>query len=280
MIIWSKMIVFDVGANKGELSNFLLEKFDDMYVYAIEPNSMLCSDSLTRISRIFPNRFFYLPLALSRNNGRAKLFAPEVLNGQIGSLLHINKSAPWASEITSNLAKGDISKFIEVETRTVARMISSLKLKQIDFLKIDTQGTDLDILEDFFDACEVTVAAVEIEVISDQSLSHYANSRNDILRLFELLRKFQFKVIRMFPVSGDCNEFNVFLAKSVSDYNSIHNLLDFSSLPVFSRYWEVLGIGDKSIGTSRLQKSILKKALVALRHPRKSYRSMLIKLSS
>ena len=274
------MIVIDIGANKGELSSFLLETIDHVMVYAVEPNFLLCSKSLNQISLNHPKDFIYLPIALSRTNGRAKLFAPQVLDGQVGSLLQVNTSGVWHPEVSKNLSNNETSQFIDIETWTVAKLIESQKLRKIDFIKIDTQGTDLDILEDFLSICDVKVAAVEVEVNPDQALSHYSDSHNDISRMFEILDRYGYKVMRMFPVSSDCQEFNVFIAKSSSDFLLMNELLNFSSMPVFSRYWEVLGIGDRKIGVSKLQKSILKKIFSALMHPRQSYKSMLIKLSS
>ena len=274
------MIVVDVGANKGELSKFLLEKTQGIFVYAIEPNYMLCSESLTKIHIQNPQNFTYLPIAISRTKGRAKLFAPEVLGGQVGSLLQINTSGAWHPSVSTSLLTATNNSFLEVDTCTVAEITETLNIHFIDFLKIDTQGTDLDILEDFLSKCDVKVAAVEVEINPDQSLSHYQHSNNDIWRLFGILQFFGFRIMRMMPVSADCREFNIFIAKSNSDFDHVDQWLNFRSMPVFSRYWEVLGIGDKSQDLGHLQRSIFKKVRSALRHPRQSFKSVIIKLSA
>lgn len=274
------MIVVDVGANKGELSKFLLERIENVTIYAIEPNFLLFSESLNKIQTDFPENFTYLSRAISKNSGHAKLFAPEILDGQVGSLLPLNNIGSWGPEAFKNLSESDTSRYIDIETSTAGEIVSFLNLSHVDFLKIDTQGTDLDILEDFLSICDIKVAAVEVEVAPDQSLTHYKNSDNALMRLFKILQDHKYEIIRMMPVSGDCSEYNVFVAKSFSDFQHIDENLIFSSMPVFSRYWKVLGIGARDKEVRQLQVSLLKKIFTALMHPKQSYKSMLIKLSS
>lgn len=274
------MIVVDVGANKGELSKFLLERNKDVTIYAIEPNFLLFSESLNKIQSDFPENFTYLSRAISKNNGHAKLFAPEILGGHVGSLLPLNNFGSWGPESLKNLPESDTSHYIDVETSTAGEIVKILSLSQIDFLKIDTQGTDLDILEDFLAVCDIKVAAVEVEVSSIQSLTHYKDSDNGLMRLMKILQNHNYEIMRMMPVSGDCSEYNVFVAKTILDFESINKKLIFSAMPVFSRYWKVLGIGARDKEIRQLQVSLSKKILASLMHPKQSYRSMLIKLSS
>jgi FkbM family methyltransferase len=274
------MIVVDVGANKGELSSFLLAHTNNLHVFAFEPNSTTCSESLNLISELYPSNFSYIPKAVSRTNGSAKLFAPQVMEGQIASLLEINTRGAWQKEVADKLIGEKTIQFTEVETCTVELFAKNFGVHNIDFIKIDTQGTDLDILEDFLRCCDLKVAAIEIEINSDMELSHYLESKNDIHRLMTLLDFYQYKIIRMMPASADCREFNVFISKSLEYYNEVDSVLNFSSMPVFSRFWEVLGIGDKNTDIYKLQKSIFLKVISAVSHPLQSYRSVLIKLSS
>ena len=274
------MIVIDVGANKGDLSAYLLSQKENFRVFALEPNSLECAESLNSISELYPSNFIYIPKAISRTNGVAKLFAPQVLDGQVGSLLEINSGGAWHSDVSEKFAGDKRIQFMEVETCTVENFSRIYDVHSIDFLKIDTQGTDLDILEDFLKCCNVKVAVVEIEINSDIGLSHYLGSKNDIHRLVSLLDLYHYRIIRMMPGSADCREYNVFISKSLDDYAEVDNLMNFSLIPVFSRFWEVLGIGDRNTNMYTLQKSLFSKIKSAFSHPLQSYRSVLIKLSS
>ena len=274
------MIVIDVGANKGDFSGYLLSQNENLRIFAFEPNTRECDESLNSISERYPSNFTYIPKAIARANGIAKLFAPQVLDGQVGSLLEINRNGAWHIGLREKIAEEKGDEFIEVETCTVEDFSKLYEVQNIDFVKIDTQGTDLDILEDFLRRCNVKVAVVEIEINSDIRLSHYLDSKNDIDRLMNILDVHHYKIIRMMPGSADCREYNVFLSKSLEDYAEVDNIINFKLIPVFSRFWEVLGIGDRNTNMYNLQKSLFLKIISAFAHPVQSYRSVLIKLSS
>lgn len=274
------MIVIDVGANKGDLSGYLLSHKENLHIFALEPNSLECAESLNSISKLYPSNFVFIPKAISRTNGVSKLFAPQVLDGQVASLLKLNMGGAWHRDVSEKFAGDKGIQFIEVETCTVENFSEVYGVRDIDFIKIDTQGTDLDILEDFLRHCNVKVAVDEIEINSDIGMSHYLGSKNDIHRLMSILDLYQYRIIRMMPGSTDCREYNVFISKSLEDYTEVDNILNFSLIPVFSRFWEVLGIGDRNTNIYALQKSLFSKIKSAFSHPLQSYRSVLIKLSS
>jgi FkbM family methyltransferase len=274
------MKIVDVGANKGDFSVHALARSKENVVYAIEPNLPECAEILQNLQDKHPDNFIFFPKALSKISGTANLYSPDVMGGQIASLLRVNQSGAWNPTVTDRIALEKKVESIEVETSTVAEFLDSSGLIEIDFLKIDVQGSDLDILEDFLKLARVNVAAIEIEISSIPELRHYQDSTNDIQRLVEILNQFDFKVIRMMPGSGDCREYNVFVAKSFESFQAVNAGLDFSSSPVFARYWEVLGVGEKSTDLLGLQKSIFYKLKTGIFHPIQSYRSALIKLTS
>jgi FkbM family methyltransferase len=213
--------------------------------------------------------------------GLLAALAPHVLNGQVGSLLKINKSGDWQENVRSSFKVSVDESSIVVNTISVPTLIRDHEITRIDFLKIDTQGTDLQILKSFLEGCDIRVAVVEIEVTANADDSHYVESKNSMSKFFELVNLHGFKVVRMMPASADCTEYNVFIAKTYSDYAQVDAHLDFKSLRIFSRFWTVLGIGNQmGPGQKDLHLSLLKKLLGSFRHPGSSYKSLVIKLTS
>lgn len=275
------MIVVDVGANDGSLSEALLCNGEVTRVVAIEPNSWECSENLEMIKQAYPGRMDVVYAAVARESGQSSFFNADSMNGQVGSLLEINPSGNWSASFDDLNHVSQISSARTVRTISVESLSSELGLHAIDFLKIDTQGTDIEILDYFLAHIPVRVAVVEVEATEIPGEQHYKNSDNSLRRLVLVLNNYGYKIYRMKPVSGDCTEYNVFVAKTDSDFLRVSHLLDFEKIPTFIRFWNVLGIGGKKdISFSNLQKNLLKKLLSAILHPQQSYKSFLIKLTS
>jgi hypothetical protein len=218
--------------------------------------------------------------AIAEKSGRGKLFAPNVMNGQLASLLPLNKNGNWDISIKLNQEELDTDQHLPIDQISVMDLITKYKIEHIDFLKIDTQGTDVMILSEFLKLVDVKVIAVEVESSSENSESHYLNSDNSLARLVELCRVNELKIIKMFPVNSDCSEYNVFLAKNVEIYNALNLKIVFSEMPPFKRFWRVLGIGTAvNEKYSNLNRSLLKKLFGAFLHPISSYKSLVIKLT-
>jgi len=275
------MIVVDIGANVGDLGKDLVTKSQDIKYLAIEPNHSICGASLESLKREYPESFDYRIVAVSDKDGDGVLHSSQSLNGQVGSLLEINQSGDWQENVRSSFNVPPEERSIVVNTVSVPTLIKDHGITCIDFLKIDTQGTDLQILENFLESSDVRVAVVEIEVTANAQDSHYVGSKNSMSNFFELVNLHGFKVVRMMPASGDCTEYNIFIAKTYSDYARVDAHLDFKSLRIFSRFWTVLGIGNQmGPGQKDLHLSLFKKLLGSVRHPASSYKSLLIKLTS
>ena len=131
------MIVFDVGANNGSFSKHVLEKSVDSIVYAFEPNKSLFEDHLILLKNDYPKRFFYFNYALGKESKEGKLYGSTALNGQLASTIQFNtKSSKWDNLVkSSNLEKLNIES-LEVDIVSVKDALLSLKIKNIDFIRI------------------------------------------------------------------------------------------------------------------------------------------------
>jgi FkbM family methyltransferase len=273
--------IVDVGANSGELIDYIYDelRITDIKYLAIEPNRVAFEKSL--IEKKQKNIGLDVEFAaIAEKSGKGKLFASNVMNGQLASLLPLNKKGNWDKSINLNQDELDEDQHLPIDQISVTDLISKYKIKRIDFLKIDTQGTDIMILSEFLKVIEIKVIAVEVETSSENSESHYLNSDNSLGRLVELCKVNELKIIKMFPVNSDCSEFNVFLAKNTEIYNELDRKIGFSAMPPFKRFWRVLGIGISfNEKYYDLNRSLLKKLFGAFLHPISSYKSLVIKLT-
>jgi FkbM family methyltransferase len=275
------MITIDIGAHRGFFSRYVLESVSDSRVIAVEPNYVTCLEDLRMIKECYGPRFEFIMAAIAAEDGQAKLSAPNILDGQIASLLPINKQGLWRQEVKSLLISSQGHNEMLVETVTVENFLSRFEISAVDLLKIDTQGMDCFILESFLKFSAVKVVVLEVDSSSFASSSHYEDSQNSIILLCEILSKYDFGIIRIMPTSSDCTELNVICAKSMQDYEEIDSILKLQFSPVLARFWNVLGIGEQpSRSISQMHGSLVKKGLTSLLHPRQSYFSLLRKLTS
>ena len=274
------MIIVDIGANDGALGQYILEKQSEFYVYSVEPNSILCGEVLSNLQNKFRGHFKYIPVAIDQESGRSKLFASNIMNSQLASLRQVNTSAPWTDAVSKHLQSSAKNEYIEVDTLSVSDFMTQEKLNLIDFLKIDSQGTDLEILEHFLANAEVKVAAVEVEISFDQKNLHYQDSQNNIERLFQIISTYNYHIYKLVPASSDCNEYNAFIAKTHDNYLRVDSILHFEKLPPFERFWAVMGMGGADTSSiMELQSQFFRKLISAFKHPLNSYRSLLLKIT-
>jgi FkbM family methyltransferase len=275
------VIVFDVGANKGEFSEHILENNGSVIVHAFEPNTFICSDSLNKLKERFTNRLLIHFVALSRNSGKSILHGSDALNGQLGSLLEINeRSSGWDQH--KNIFKNESIREseLEVSMKSIKDFIVEHGITEIDFLKIDTQGTDLEILEEFVNSVKIKSGVLEVDVGFSTQSARYINTTNDINSLFKILNKHDLIITKIIPNNSASNEINVFFSENIELYENLINELKLSTNPSLSRYWKVSGLGITESDTmARLWIRFIKKILFSAMHPYSSTRSVLLKLT-
>jgi FkbM family methyltransferase len=131
------VVVFDVGANVGNTVAQFLTRFADVEVHAFEP----APDTFRTLSqRIHDPRVRLVNAALSLTAGESRMDS---------SLNHDLR----------RLGEGDQT----VRVTTLAEYVQENTVERIDYLKIDTEGHDLDVLRGGLEVLP-RVGAIEVEV--------------------------------------------------------------------------------------------------------------------
>lgn len=275
------MIVFDVGANRGEFSQHVLESDPNAQVFAFEPNSTICAISLEKLRSIYPDRFFVNLVALGTVSGLGELYGSQLMNGQLGSLIPFNaNSEGWNSH--SDLLKSNNS-VIESETiaiLAISELADLLAQETIDFIKIDTQGTDVSILSEFIKYFKIISGVVEVDAGNFSEGFRYETSNNRVEDLILLLDKNDFQVTKILPNNSRSDELNVYFSSSQKQFDEVVTTLKLASNPALARYWVIQGIGTSEDESNQiLFRRLTKKVIRALVHPKSSLRSVLLKLT-
>lgn len=137
---FSIQTIFDVGAHRGNYSKVLLKYFPNSLIYCFEPNPETFNELNTKISGNNVKKFNY---GFSNYSGNTTLFDIEDRNG-----------TAYAS-----VYKDVFEHIYECPTKSIAIKIISLddfiakyNIDSIDFLKIDTEGDDFNVLQGAKDA--------------------------------------------------------------------------------------------------------------------------------
>ena len=130
-----KSIVLDIGANIGNVSNFILEKKGSK-VFAFEPNK-LCFEILAR-RFIDDSRVKTFNLAVSNYSGLSKLYLHQKSKG-ITDFNYIESSS--LKNEKDNVSE---TNSIEANVEHISKILS--KFSYIDLIKIDAEGSEYEII--------------------------------------------------------------------------------------------------------------------------------------
>jgi len=179
-------VVLDIGANVGITALYFAQVFPHARIYAFEPapdNFAILEKNVASCDRIRGFNF-----ALGARDATLELFASDNPANFGGYSLHA--------------AGSDTSKRIPVPVRSVRTVLEELALRQVDVVKIDTEGAEFDILTAFPEPLlgSVKYIAGELHGNRDFALLDYLSRWFDIgLRKKASSRLFNFHALAKRP---------------------------------------------------------------------------------
>ncbi len=223
-----KPIIIDIGANFGVFVFDSAKKNPGINFIAIEPIKE-CVDHLKKYSKNYAiENVEVVEKCISKENGYFNLnINSTAYDMGLTSLLELNEGLKynkyWNSRI--DIIKPKIKKN-QVETITLEKLLENKKFSEIVFIKIDTQGYDLDCLESAGKYLKNIQAGV-LEASATKKTRLYKDEPVllDILRKLEELN---FQVDAIKPNDPASNEFNVYFSRH--DIDLFSNLKKYNLL--------------------------------------------------
>jgi len=127
-------VVFDIGANVGQSARRFLEEFPKSQIYCFEP----VAESFHQLQDNLRHKNIHsFKLACSAVKGSGSMVL--VGSSDVFFLLNMAKTESVSSDSMSNLEAVDVT--------TVDEFCADKRLPHINYLKIDTEGGDLDVLK-------------------------------------------------------------------------------------------------------------------------------------
>lgn len=130
------LIFFDVGANLGDYSNLLKMNFINASIYSFEPNP----ETYEKLDKRFVDsenvRTYNIGFSSKENEATLYSYLNNPTSGHASTL----------KDVFSQLYMEDSIKEFKIVLSTLDLFANKLSIKKIDFLKIDTEGLEYDIL--------------------------------------------------------------------------------------------------------------------------------------
>jgi len=129
-------VVFDVGAHFGFFSYYAVQK-GAKEVYAFEPNPFVFG-ILQKNANLWSNKIKPYQLALSSEDGEIELFISRELD---------TTSTILRNRTNTALKHYDYKKSLKVKTTTLDNFVKEKKIESVDFIKIDAEGAEREIIK-------------------------------------------------------------------------------------------------------------------------------------
>lgn len=199
------MIVFDVGANNGSSSVPLAKQNSDILVFGFEPTPEMIAVINSKIEGM--ENYVIIPKAVSDYNGISEFNIAGNADWGCSSLLNFSEKSKtnWPGRTDFN-----VTHKMNVDVIRLDSFIEENNIPQIDFLHIDTQGSDLNVLKGLGKYIANVMQGTMEAGTSDDILYYGQNKLNESVK-FLLANQFQITDVN----SNDIfvNEVNILFKK-------------------------------------------------------------------
>lgn len=184
----SSNVVFDVGANIGLWSKHALKVNSNLKVYAFEPIPQIFSILVTNIDAKTFNFYPYL-IGLSDNNSQKSFY---IYSKNIETT---GMSTCYRREEDIEKRIGLVPTKINIKTKTLDLFCEEQAISSIDFLKIDTEGSEYDVLKGAAGMLQKnSISAIQFEYGGT-----YVSAHIKLQDVFFFLKSFGYRVFRILP---------------------------------------------------------------------------------
>jgi len=211
-IIKPNQVIFDVGANVGTWSSEVLAINEDAQLYAFEPVFMIFQDLNNKVKA---KNFYCFNIGFSdKVEHKIMYYYPDV---------------PAMSSVYRRSALIEKDKQIKpietvMQTQTIPYFCLNNNIKEIDLLKIDTEGSEYDVLYGSIDMLKEG----KIKSIQFEYGECYKDSRTTLMQIWRLLMEYDYSLYRIIKQGLiHISFFESYLENyKYSNYFAVHNSIE------------------------------------------------------
>jgi FkbM family methyltransferase len=222
-------VIFDIGSNKGHWADVILEEYGyEAELHLVEPVEKLLSYTQVKYE-YHPNIVYHNFLAHSKEGGNHNFFYFENYNNELSSVYDGGDKWDGLPKKSKNCP---------------CRRIDSLYKDFIDFIKIDCEGADMDVLL----GCEGLLQEDRVGIIQIEYSEHWQRGKHKFEELKSLTDKYGYKIYRyivgnFIEVNNNPDHDNLYITKyNIHNYSKGWNnefIINTSVLPKLNLVLEV-----------------------------------------
>ena len=180
-------IIFDVGAFKGKMIKQYRSHFPKSKIFAFEPIPE-CFEIIKKMTLTDLNLQAYC-YALNSNNNIKKFYLNNNLASSSLLKSNINGQKIWGNDILKTISN------IQVECKTIDHFCNENNINHINILKLDVQGSELDVLE----GATNLLKKGRIDIIfSEISIFSSYEKQGDLNQIISFLYKNNFELFNIY----------------------------------------------------------------------------------
>ena len=198
-------VFFDIGANNGYTSVPVAQRDNNIQVYAFEPTPEMIKEIENKTQGL--SNYTLTKKAVSNYNGKATFRVAGHADWGCSSLLEFSDKSKteWPGRTDLN-----VTHEIEVDVIRLDSFIKEHSITKIDYLHIDTQGSDLKVLEGLGEYINIVMEGA-MEAAAKEDILY--NGQNTQQESIEFLQKNGFDITGIQINDEYHNEVNIFFKR-------------------------------------------------------------------
>jgi FkbM family methyltransferase len=231
-------MIIDVGANQGEFILDLARKNPEIRCLAIEPIQELANKLLEIVKH---ENLLNLDVLVAAIDSKERSARFQITSGEDqggSSLLEFDTQKMQKNEYWRSRPDLVSSQSMKVDTKTLKTILRTYNQnEQIDFLKIDVQGMDVEAMFSLGRRGLRRVKMGMIEVASISTANLYLGQKFDLRGCLNKLKKYGFNVYAIKPNDPGCNEVNVYFARHGVDPEVLEKRFGLRTNEIYGGKW-------------------------------------------
>jgi FkbM family methyltransferase len=230
-------VIIDIGANKGDFILDIAAKNPTIDCLAIEPLIDLSQEIEANAKLLNLENLKVINMGIYHKRGRKYLNVSDKSDQGSSSFLEFDRELIRENQYWSLRPDLEHVAKIEVATDTLQGVLSYYnKNTPIEFIKIDVQGLDLEVLLSLGNRLKnVPLGMLEVSAVPSTRL--YKEEKNFLSSCLKVLEKKNFMVYAIKPNDPASNEFNVYFGRKGINHWRLINKLGLMTNQIYAGKW-------------------------------------------
>ena len=231
-------MIIDIGANIGEFSLEMAKRNPKLTIIAVEPIPYLVEKTKQVAALMKLDNIEIYECAIDNREHETSFNLAAHHDNGVSSLLDFNVQNIQADEYWKDREDLFFNKKISVQVKTLESLLKNLPQENIEFIKVDAQGVDLNVLKSAGKYIpRIQAGMLEVSLNSYNSL--YEGDSSFLYESLSWLSENDFTPYALKPNDPASNEFNLYFCRKGVDFQSVEQRLKLRNCHLYDgkNFW-------------------------------------------